>query len=259
MNEGTTIQTAAPAAPPPAELPERTLAMLDRLTEAQEIAMRSLRKMDRLSEDMPPEEAKVALAEKGQLTLNMTRTLRALRQLGVLQEEVMGRREPALPRGPGGSGGGNGGSHPGRHDFNDLNDLNDLRDREQEELRALFDLDDREDAKHWDDMEALEKYDTYDEYLRRRKHYLLFTEDDEEELDRRLRAELDKIDWDKVKPISIEQKQANIREMEERFAAESAEHDRMEEAKWLQRREALLKLRDTEKRLARKSRGPPRR
>ena len=257
MNEHKIIQAPAPAAPTTAVLPERTVAMLDKLTEAQEMAMRSLRKMDRLSEEMPSEEAKVALAEKGQLTLNMTRTLRALRQLGVLQEEVMGRREPAVLRGPGGSGGGNGGGR-GRHDFNDLNDLNDLQDQEQEELRALFDLDDPEDVKHWDDLEALEKYDSYDDYHRHRKHYLDFTEEDEEELDRRLRAELDKIDWDKVQPISIEQKQANLREMDEQLKAELAEHDRIEEAKWLQRREALLRLRDTEKRLARKSRGPPR-
>jgi hypothetical protein len=82
-------------APAPAVVPARVEPMLADLAEARDIAMRFLRRMDDVAMAMSPEQRLAALAEDGQLVLNVTRMDRALRQIVVLEEEVAGRRAPA--------------------------------------------------------------------------------------------------------------------------------------------------------------------
>jgi hypothetical protein len=210
--------------------------------------------MDNVAEAMAPEEQRVALAEKGQLTLNVTRIDRALRQIVAMEQEILGLREPATSRGPG--SGGQGGDGRGRHDFNDLTDPQDIADLS--DLQDLFDFDDPYDVDDWDDLEAMEKYDSFEEFTRRRKHHPEhFTEEDELELERRIDEELEKLDLSDRPPVSPEQKRKDILALEAEVRAECDEFMKEREAKWAARREALLRLRKSQKRLARTARGPP--
>jgi hypothetical protein len=81
-------------------VPERAEPILGSLASARDITLRHLRRIDQVAEAMAPEDLKVALAEDGQMTLNLTRADRALRQLCAMELEIMGLREPPVPRGP---------------------------------------------------------------------------------------------------------------------------------------------------------------
>jgi hypothetical protein len=263
MNEAATIEPAIPApvppAPPPVVVPERAEPILGALASARDITLRHLRRIDRVAEEMAPEDLKVALAEDGQMTLNLTRADRALRQICAMELEIMGLREPPVPRGPASGTRGNGGNgRTGRNDFNDLNDLNDMQDIEDlEALDALYDFDDPEDVSHYDDLDALEKYDTFETYERERPHRRENTQEDEDALLQRIDEVIAETDWSKVPPIADEDRYQHMKDFEAELRADLDAHNARDEAIWSQRRAALLKLRATQKRLRRKSRGPP--
>jgi hypothetical protein len=239
-------------------VPERAEPILSTLASARDITLRHLRRIDQVAEAMAPEELKVALANDGQMTLNLTRTDRALRQLSAMELEIMGLREPPAPRGPASGTRGNGSGRTGRNDFNDLNDLNDMQDIEDlEALDALYDFDDPEDVSHYDDLDALEKYDTFEKYDRERPHRPESTQEDEDALVRRIEEVLAEVDWSKVPPIADEDRYQHMKDFEAELRADIDADTAKEEAIWRERRAALLKLRATQKRLRRKSRGPP--
>ena len=260
MNEAATIEPVVQAvpAPPPVLVPERAEPILGSLASARDITLRHLRRIDQVAEEMAPEELKVALAEDGQMTLNLTRADRALRQIAAMELEIMGLREPPVPRGPASGRNGSGGNGGSRHDFNDLNDLNDMQDIEDlEALDALYDFDDPDDVSHYDDLDALEKYDTFEDYDQKRPHRREYTEEDEDDLERRIDAEIANIDWSKVPPIADEDRYQRMQDFDAELRADLAADMAKLEAIWRERRAALLKLRATQKRLRRKSRGPP--
>ena len=262
MNEAATIEpnARAPTAPPPVVVPERAEPILGSLETARNITLRHLQRIDRVAEEMAPEDLKIALAEDGQMTLNLTRADRALRQLCAMELEIMGLREPPVPRGPlsGTRGNGNGGSRTGRNDFNDLNDLNDMQDIEDlEALDALYDFDDPEDVSHYDDLDALEKYDTFEAYERERPHRPEDTQEEEDAFEQQIDELIAGIDWSKQTPVADEDLYQHMKDFEAELKADLDAHNARDEAKWVERRAALLKLRATQKRLRRKSRGPP--
>jgi hypothetical protein len=262
MNEAATIEPAIPAppAPPPVLVPERAEPILGSLATARDITLRHLRRIDQVAEAMAPEDLKVALAEDGQMTLNLTRADRALRQICAMELEIMGLREPPVPRGPasGTRGPGNGGGRTGRNDFNDLNDLNDMQDIEDlEALDALYDFDDPEDVSHYDDLDALEKYDTFEAYERERAHRHEPTQEEEDAFDQRIDELIAGIDWSKQTPVADEDRYQHMKDFEAELKADLDAHNARDEVVWRERRAALLKLRATQKRLRRKSRGPP--
>jgi hypothetical protein len=262
MNEAATIEPAIPAppAPPPVLVPERAEPILGSLATARDITLRHLRRIDQVAEAMAPEDLKVALAEDGQMTLNLTRADRALRQICAMELEIMGLREPPVPRGSasGTRGPGNGGGRTGRNDFNDLNDLNDMQDIEDlEALDALYDFDDPEDVSHYDDLDALEKYDTFEAYERERPHRHEPTQEEEDAFDQRIDELIAGIDWSKQTPVADEDRYQHMKDFEAELKADLDAHNARDEAVWRERRAALLKLRATQKRLRRKSRGPP--
>ena len=267
MNEGATTDPAitAPPAPPPVIVPERAEPSRGALAMARGFTLRHVQRIDAVAEAMEAEELKVALAEDGQMTLNLIRADRALRQICAIELEIMGLREPPVPRGPvvGGAGNGGGaGGRGGRQNFNDLNDLNDLNDMQDVEdlaaLDALYDFDNPEDVSHYDDLDALEKYDNYEEYDRERPHRREFTEEDEDELVRKFDTIIENTDWSKQTPVPDENRYQHMQDFDAELRADLAECIAKEEAIWSQRRAALLKLRATQKRMRRKSRGPPR-
>jgi hypothetical protein len=215
MNEAATIEPSAPAqpAPPPVVVPERAEPILGSLASARDITLRHLRRIDQVAEEMAPEDLKVALAEDGQMTLNLTRADRALRQICAMELEIMGLREPPVPRGPvsGTRGNGNGGRGDGP--FNDLNDLNDMQDIEDlEALDALYDFDDPEDVSHYDDLDALEKYDTFEAYERERPHRPERTQEDEDALEQRIDELIAGIDWSKQTPVADEDRYQHMKD-----------------------------------------------
>jgi hypothetical protein len=234
--------------------------------------MRFLRRMDDVAMAMSPEERLAALAEDGQLVLNVTRMDRALRQIVVLEEEVMGRRMPAAGRGPamGGdaaAGAGAKGDSRGRHDFNDLNDLGDLDDladsEEIAELRAevsgLFDPDDPRDQEARADMRAFEAFATFKDYEKGRERDPDLRRKEQEQLDKRLMEELMRIAAAREQPGYDPEKPFG-RTADEIAAADRA-RSRVKpptpEETWRARRDAILRLRKAEK--LRSGRGPPNR
>jgi hypothetical protein len=263
--DATFIETTQP---PPVVVPARVEPLLADLAEARSIAMRFLRRMDEVAEAMTPEEQKAALAEDGQLVLNVTRMDRALRQIGVLEEEVMGRRVSAAGRGmmAGGPGSrGSGGDGRGRHDFNDLNDLNDLDDL-RDEVFALFDPDDLFDQEAYADFASIEAHDTFKKYQKNRKHDF--------QLSRKLQQMYDGVIADALDEIAAERERTGyVPEGEPKTIEEIAEMEREvrktmtfaeapdpladAEEKWRARRDAILRLRAAEKRHLRSGRGPP--
>jgi hypothetical protein len=260
MNEATTIEPSAPAqpAPPPVLVPERAEPILGSLASARDITLRHLRRIDQVAEEMAPEDLKVALAEDGKMTLNLTRADRALRQICAMELEIMGLREPPVPRGPVSGTRGNGTGGRGDGPFNDLNDLNDMQDIEDlEALDALYDFDDPEDVSHYDDLDALEKYDTFEAYERERPHRPVPTQEEEDAFDQRIDELIAGIDWSKQTPVPDEDRYQHMKDFEAELKADLDAHNARDEAIWRERRAALLKLRATQKRLRRKSRGPP--
>ena len=262
MNEDATIEPAiaapVPPAPPPVVVPERAEPILGSLASARAITLRHLQRIDRVAEEMAPDDLKVALAEDGQMTLNLTRADRALRQICAMELEIMGLREPPVPRGPAAGRNGSGGNRTGRNDFNDLNDLNDMQDIEDlEALEALYDFDDPEDVGHYDDLDALEEYDTYEEYESKRPHRGELSDADEDAMEQEIDAIIAGIDWSKVPPIADEDRYQNMKDYEAELKADLAADIAKLEAIWRDRRAALLNLRAPQNRLRRKSRGPP--
>ena len=260
MDKAATPQQApSPSdAPPPVVVPARVEPLLADLAEARGIAMRFLRRMDQVAEAMPPEELKQALAEDGQLVLNVTRMDRALRQIGVLEEEVMGRRVPAVARGIVAGGPGKGSDGRGRHDFNDLNDLNDLNDPDdldglREEVFGLFDPDSLHDQESYADFAALEKFDTFKEYSRGRKRDGNLRAKLYEQLDSQMIDELEKLAEARKQPGYSPETWA----AEAELAGRPREPQQSPEEKWRARRDAILRLRAAEKRLLHSGRGPP--
>lgn len=249
----------------PVVVPVRVEPLLADLAEARGIAMRFLRRMDAVAEAMTPEEQKAALAEDGQLVLNVTRMDRAPRQIGVLEEEVMGRRVPAAARGMAATGRGPGGDGRGRHDFNDLNDLNDLDDL-RDEVFGLFDPDSPRDQEAYADFAAFETFDTFKKYQKGRKHDPQLWPKMVKASDDLITASLDEIAAERARtgyvpegpPKTIEE----IIAMDMKIRA-SLELERQDVPKvsdeeiWRNRRDAILRLRAAEKRHLRSGRGPP--
>jgi len=277
MNEADT-PSGLLLAPPPLTTLLEAAPMLADLAEARSIAMRFLRRMDDVAAGMSPEERVAALAEDGQLVLNVTRMDRALRQIVVLEEEVMGRRLPPAGRGPvvgpaivgaGGPATGRKGDPRGRHDFNDVNDLNDLDDlsdtEEVAELRAevsgLFDLDDPREREIYADLAAFEHFATYKDYEKGRRRDPDLQKKEYERLDNRLMEELMRIaeareqpGYDPMKPSG--KTAAELAAAPPRYPFIPAKGPSPEE-KWRARRDAVLRLRKAEKRLIASGRGPP--
>jgi hypothetical protein len=255
--------------PPPVIVPARVEPLLADLAEARGIAMRFLRRMDAVAEAMTPEEQKAALAEDGQLVLNVTRMDRALRQIGVLEEEVMGRRVPAAARGmmAGGPMGGPGsGDGRGRHDFNDLNDLNDLDDL-RDEVFALFDPDNLFDQEAYADLASIETCDTFNKYQKDRKRDSQLSNKMVRMLDDSIADGLDEILAERERTGYVPEGELKtleeIAEMEievrKSLPLEKAPDPQADaEEKWRARRDAVLRLRGAEKRHLRSGRGPPR-
>jgi hypothetical protein len=262
MNEAETITPPDPA-PLDDAVPPQAARQLAALANAREIAERFLMRMDRVAEAMPPEELKEALADKGQMALNVTRMGRALRQIVVLELETMGLREPAVPRGmgsgdvnggsrnggaPNGSGPNGGGTEAGRHDFNDLNDLED-----QTDLKGLYDLDDPFEAEEYSDLETLEREKTYEKYNFNRKRDWNMAgakarADEAMEMDFSERVDAEKTEW------TVEQHRAWAREFEDRRMACYEELAEANEARWRARHQARIEARKAERRAGR---GPP--
>jgi len=221
--------------------------------------MKFLRRYDDVADAMNAEELKDALADKGQMTLNVVRASRALRQIVVLEQETMGLREPAVPRGIGagsGSGGGRGNGKVRLADLSDPNDLNDLEDLEEyQELRALYDFDEPRDVAAWENLAALEKYGTWPEYEKHRKAGE-YQQIDEvagaaimDDLIAREAAQTGR----PKEEIRVEH-QALLKELRPKWAAEIEETlTRTFET----RRAALMKLRAAEKAWRQGGRGPP--
>jgi hypothetical protein len=274
-------------APTDAPVPPRVAAQLASLASARELTHRYLTLVVETAEALSPDERVELLAKDGQMTLNIARTDRALRQIVAIEQEVMGLREPAQPRGGsggqaglggGGSGGGGGGKAGERlNDLNDLNEANDLGDLEEvkdiHDLLAVEDLGEIEDLDDYYDLAALEKYETYEEFERRRK-----ADPDKPEprseleakikevLARKQRGEIPKLEdlppeerpvREDVPPEEIRRR---IQEMNDwvraRIAARRAKH----EAEWQIVRAALLRRRAVEKearKRKKRGRGPP--
>jgi len=98
------------AEPPiaPAVVAAVVMAQLDTLAEARTVTGWFLRTLQAVAESLTEEEAKTALAGQGQLVLGVTRIDRALRQIVAMEQEVLGLRDPAVPRGGGGERPGDG-------------------------------------------------------------------------------------------------------------------------------------------------------
>jgi hypothetical protein len=273
MNEAATMEPISQVQPtPPVAVAEMAAAQLASLARARDITDRMLRRIDQVAEAMAPDELKAALADNGQMALNLTRIDRALRQIVVLELETMGLREPPEPRGTGQRAGGNGGGGNGNrgaggrlNDLNDLSDPKDLNDlynelHDLEEFSALFDLNDQFDAEDWDDLDALRTYDSYEAFTAGRKNKMHeFTEEDEIELEQRLLTELEKYDPANRPTLTTEEKQANMRALDAELRASMEEDHRKAEVKWKARRAVLERHGLTIKTRKRAGRGPPRR
>ena len=258
MNEGETIQ-------PQNVLPARVESQLADLAEARGVAVRFLRRIDNVAEAMTPEEQVKALAANGQMVLNVTRMDRALRQIVVLEQEVMGLRAPPVPHGPG--SGGSSGDGRARHDFNDLNDLNepdDLNDL-KDTFEELFDLDNPADRQAYEDLDALESCNSFKTYNKKCSSDRRFSIQTEQGLEARLKAGLDKIAAARAEaggpppPMRTEEEtMALLESVAAEFPPDLFLRAMSAEELWRARREALLNLRAAEKRLKRAGRGPPR-
>jgi hypothetical protein len=261
------LLTSPPAAPT-ARLSQEARDHLIDLGEARGITLRFLQRMDYVADRMSEDQLRVALADKGQMVLNVARADRALRQIVSMEQEILGLRPVAVPAAGGGSGrsaggagrsGGagaqNNGKDHGGSDVNDLADLNEAQDLQ--DFEALFDMTDDEDRHAWADIEALERYDSYAEFQEERKFDPMdFDEHDEEELDARIEAELEKYKHS-PKVTDLEQRHASIRAIDAQLKAELDAWEKQDEEKWGRRRAALTKLRKTQRALARKGHGPP--
>jgi len=265
MNEAATIEPALEAG---AAAPARAELHLADLGEARGITLRFLRRMDGVAERMTPDEQAEALARKGQMVLNLTRADRALRQIVVLEQEVMGLRQPATPRGAGSGGRGNGGGGPDDSEETqsdqDLNDLNDIR-----EFDDLYDLDDADDLEEYEDLASLEKYETFEKYqFHRKRDWDRFArEGDEEDEEDGDQTEAEAIaEWQGRAPAGKAgpNPQGASDEIWEARQAQKAEEEALKaefcsmlESRWKERREGLLRRRAPEKRLKRRGRWPP--
>jgi hypothetical protein len=257
------MQQTAPTPPPQprhAVIAPEAQPGLDDLGEARGIAMNFLRRYDDIAQAMKPAELKEALADKGQMTLNVVRMDRALRQIVILEQETMGLREPAIPRGFGiGAGGGNGrGNGKVRlADLSDANDLNDLEDLEEfQELKELYDFDDAMDVASWGNLAALEKAESWEEYSRTHMRPEEYPKIDEVRAaaweDAQVAREMAETGRPEAE-IRAEHK-AIIQELIPKWKAELK--DRFEGG-FYRRRAALLKLRDAERAWRQGGRGPP--
>ncbi len=241
----------------------RAEPQLESLAEARGITLKFLRRMDDVAEGMPPEALTRAMAEKGQMVLNLTRTDRALRQIVVLEQEVMGLREPATPRGAGSGrarregADGDGEDSPSEQDLNDLNDIQEFDD--------LYDLDDLDDREEYEDLESLEKYTSFDKYqFHRKRDWDRFAREAGDGEDGW--AEDDVAEEDVVWPPPTPPQPEPEGTQEERWEAAQAcraEEEALKQqvyddlvARWEARREALFRRRAAEKRLKRRGRWP---
>jgi hypothetical protein len=141
------------------------------LAELRGLFMGVARRMAGMAEALAPEQEVETYAQNDHFVLGLTRIGRAIRQIGVLEEEVAGRRDPPTPqgRGAGGSGARAGdGAEPG--DLNDLNDLNDLKDASDAydpEDREVFAAGERSTL--FDDFNAMRDYTTFEEFESKRR------------------------------------------------------------------------------------------
>jgi len=216
---------------------------------------------------MKKEELRIALAENGQMVLNLTRADRALRQIVAMEQEILGLREPPSPHGgfggrgqDGGSGGGSGKPGEGRHDFNNVNDLNDLKEvSDIHDLAEIMDLGDVEDLEFYSDLKALEKYDNFEEFNRRRKRdwdkEIAKNNALDAELDADIQAELERLEaLGPPPPMTDDEHHEAIQDMEAQQRDMLAEAMAEYQEEWSRVRAALLQRRAVEKQ-ARRRRG----
>ena len=253
-----------PQTPQPrrAVIPPEAQPLLDYLAEARGVAMKFLRRYDDIADAMKPEELKEALADKGQMTLNVVRMDRALRQIVVLELETMGLREPAVPHGAGvrmgpGLGRGNGGGRVKLADLSDPNDLNDLEDLEEyQELKALYDFDEPRDVASWGNLAALEKAESWDEYYAKHMRREEYPKVDEAWAEAWQEGEIARevAETGRSEAEIRAEHHAVLKELTPKWKAELKDYF---ESTFETRRAALLKLRDAERAWRRGGRGPP--
>ena len=248
--------TATQTVPPPAEpaaivVPARVEPILADLAETRGIFLKFLRRAEEVVAAMPAERQAEALTEGGHLMLGLTRLGRAIRQVAVLEMEIMGLREPAAPRGHGLGGGPRADGRQESDDAADLKDLNDLDD--------LYDLNDPADLEEYRDLESLERYESFAEYERHRRYDAELRRQMDEALTARLEAELAELPDEETSSADLppEEKRRRVQAMDEELKALMAADAEKAEARWRARREALFRRRAAEKRIKRRGRGPP--
>jgi hypothetical protein len=231
-------------------------AQLAALAEAREITGGFLRRLERVADSLSVEEAREAFAAKGQLVLGVIRIDRALRQIVVLEQEVMGLREPIVPRGGGSGGQGSGGGRASGEAGGSLNDLNDIHD-----LKDLAEAEDLSDVKNLDDfydLDALAESESYENYnqLRRRD-----PEAEREELrqqDIRIAEELARIAAMNLPQVSPDESRRRMVSFNAAVKEDLRKEMEILEGEWRRVREALLRHRPAPKKPGRqRGRAPP--
>ncbi len=234
-------------------------AQLAALAEARGITGGFLRRLELVADSLSAEEAREAFAGKGQLVLGVIRIDRALRQIVVLEQEVMGLREPIVPRGPGSGGQGSGGgraSGEAGENLNDLNDLNDIHD-----LNDLAEAEDLSDVKNLDDfydLDALAESESYEDYNRLR---LRDPEAEREELrqqDIRIAEELARIAAMNLPQVSPDESRRRMVSFNAAVKEDLRKEMEILEGEWRRVREALMRHRPApQKPGRRRGRAPP--